>query len=471
MFEVCLNYFFITTLAILFQIFTCSFSLALATEATAEADLSLIAVTQNNSIPPEKLSFDLTDCVRMALRNNSEIRGAGYDIENSEWKLSQTQLHSIPIVEYQYEAAPVPNNAATAVSSFFSGDIVLLNRFKFEAGLPITTFGKVSTAQELARSGIQASKEKKIQKTGDVILKIKQLYNGILFARDLKDMLHEALKSLDEEISKREVSTTPADPVDLAKMKLARFEVLRRYGEVTRKEEVALEGLRIQMGVLRSTPFEIKEQHLRPVEFILKELSYYLEEAKRYRPESKLLDIAIKAKEDEYRLERKKFFPNLGIGGFFEIGRTTGNVANQESTDDFINPFNFTRAGLGIRLKGEFNWTQTNATIHQKEAEYYKMSVSKDYAEEGLDLDLRDTYLTVKQTKIDLQNAEKAYRLARQIVFLTKTNYDVGVGEKKDYGDSLQSYLVMKGRYFESVFNYNVAVATLVSKVGYEYTP
>lgn len=86
-------------------------------------------------------------------------------------------------------------------------------------------------------------------------------------------------------------------------------------------------------------------------------------------------------------------------------------------------------------------------------------------------MDLRDSYLSLKQNKKDLEDSDKAYRLARQLVFLTKTNYDVGVGDKKDYADALQAYLLMKGRYFESVFNYNVAVATLISKVGYQAEP
>jgi outer membrane protein TolC len=427
--------------------------------------------------PPEevpsgpRLQFDLTDCVRMALRNNAEIRAADYDIDNSKWKLKEAQPRGIPVVDYEYQAAPVPKDASDAVKSFFSGDVTMLNRVKIGLGFPIATFGKLQFAQALAKGGITASEEKKNQKSSDIVLKIKQLYNGILLARDVRAMLQEAMTHLDQEVIKRESSTTPTDPVDLAKLKLTRFEVLRRVGEVAKKEELALEGLRIQMGIDRSIPFEITGRHIQPVDFELKEISFYLEEAKRYRPESKLLDIAIKAKEDEYRLEKRKLLPNLGAGAFFEVGRTIQPIINQGQVDDFNNPFNFTRAGFGLQLKGQFNWRESSARIRQKQAEYYKMSVTKDAAEEGLDLDLRDSYLTVKQSKVDLDNSEKAYRLARQLVFLTKTNYDVGVGDKKDYGDSLQSYLLMKGRYFESVFNYNVAVATLISKIGYQYSP
>src|SRR3989338_5206872 len=57
------------------------------------------------------LRFDMGDLVRMAVRNNSEIRGADYDLEVSRWQLKEAQPRGIPVVEYQYETAPVPRDA------------------------------------------------------------------------------------------------------------------------------------------------------------------------------------------------------------------------------------------------------------------------------------------------------------------------------------------------------------------------
>jgi len=65
-----------------------------------------------------------------------------------------------------------------------------------------------------------------------------------------------------------------------------------------------------------------------------------------------------------------------------------------------------------------------------------------------------------------MENGYRAMKLARQFVFLTKTNIDIGVGDKKDYSDALQAYLVSRGRYLESVYNYNIAVAVLEQRSG-----
>jgi hypothetical protein len=83
-----------------------------------------------------------------------------------------------------------------------------------------------------------------------------------------------------------------------------------------------------------------------------------------------------------------------------------------------------------------------------------------------LELDLKKSYLELKQHQFLLSRAESDKRAARQIVFLTKSNLDLGLGEKKDYLDALQSFLVFQGRAFEAIFNYNSAVASLKVKLG-----
>ncbi len=462
---------------------SCFSTLSLAQESQSsdplDSDITLTTSSSTEDSPsaaqsffgptPQNLVLDLGDCVRMALRNNSEIKESALDMELSQWRLKEAQPRGIPVIDYEYETAPVPTDAGNAIDTFFKGDITMINRIKIGVGVPLFTFGKIKLAQSLARMGIAASKEKNTQKTNEIILKVKQLYNGILLATELREMLDDALKKITEEIDKREAAADAADPLELAKLKLTRFEVLKRLGETIRKGELAVAGLRMQIGMDRNFNYQIKDQRLQPVAFELKELDYYLKESKRYRPESRLLDIAVRAKEQEYRLEKRKVFPNLGFGMFYELGTTIDPVANVGATSDFNDPFNYTRAGFGFRVKGDLNFVAARAKIKQKQLEYYKVSTLKDYAEEGLNLDIQDVYSNAKQSKADLDNMEQAYRLARQVVFLSKTNNDIGVGDKSAYGDALQSYLLMKGRYLESVFNYNNAVATLMSKMGYQY--
>jgi outer membrane protein len=412
------------------------------------------------------LRLGLKDCIQMALLNNRQIKAKDYDIQAAEWKLSEAKAGGIPVLNYEFLSAPAPRNVNNAVESFFSGDVTYLQRGKIELAIPLLTFGKLQLAQSLAETGIDAEKEKKIDTQNDITLKVKKLYFGILLAQDVEELLQDAIKQMSDEIQRRESSSTPTDPVDLVRLKLFRYEVIRRLAETQKKGYLAREGLRIQLGLERPINFELLENHLQPVEFEEKEFSEYLATSQKFRPENRLLDLGVKAKEAAYELEKRKIAPDIGVGGYYSFGVTTNSIQGLQLTDDFNDPFNFQQVGFGLRVKGDLNIKGYIAKVHQAEADYFKTSLEKHTGDEGLELDLKEAYLNVIQSKQGLKDADSAKKLARQFVFLTKTNMDIGVGDKKDYSDALQAYLVSRGRYLEAVFDYNTAVATLEQKAG-----
>lgn len=421
--------------------------------------------------PPEvsmeagpKLS--LNDCVQMALLNNREVRAKDYDMEIAQSKLKEAQPRGLPVIDYEFLSFPAPRDADHAVSSFFDGNVTFAQRGKISLGIPLYTFGKIGIAQELARHGIASEKEKKIEKQNDVVLKVKQLYYGLLLAKDVRELFEDADRHLRNEVQRRENSSEATDPIELVRLKLFRYEALNRILDVDKKAALAREGLRIQLGMERGTQFSVQEDHLTPVEYEIKDFDYYLDKNRKNNPKNRMLDIGVKASEAQYRLERRKIAPDVGIGGFYEFGRTVKSISGITLTDDFNDPFNFNRVGFGLRIKGDINIKSYLAKTKAAQAEYYKNSLNKSIADEGLELDLKEAYLGVLQTREAMENGYRAMKLARQYVFLTKTNVDIGVGDKKDYSDSLQAYLVSRGRYLESVFNYNVAVATLELKSG-----
>ncbi len=430
-----------------------------------ESEHSQIGFIQD-APPGEGLRLGLKDCIQMTLLNNKELKAKNYEVEVAEWKLNEARPKGIPVFEYEFLSAPAPRNVDAAVESFFEGDITYFQKGHIGFGIPVMSFGKLKLAQELAKSGIAAEKEKKIDKQNDVLLQVHKLYYGLLLAKDVHVLLNDALKHMESEIRRRGESTEPSDPVELVRLKLFRYEILKRLGETERRTSLARDGLLIQMGLKRDTQYSLMEDHLQPVDFELREFDYYLELSRKYRPKGRLVDIGLKATETLYSLEKRKIAPDIGIGGFFEFGVTTNPIEGLVLTDDFNNPFNFTRIGVGLRIKGELNINQYRSKIKQAQAEYFKTAANKNAADEGLMLDLKETYLNVQQGKIDMENANRAMKLARQYVFITKTNADIGVGDKKDYSDALQAYLVARGRYLESVFDYNVAVATLEGKIG-----
>jgi outer membrane protein TolC len=406
----------------------------------------------------------LEDCVQRALVYNPELQVADYGIETAKEKKTEASRIGYPVFDYEYQLAPVPQDVGRAMESFFSGDISVLNKFKLGIGVPINTFGKVKTGKSLADTGIAAEREKKTQKKGDIVLKVKQLYFGILLAREVSRLLKSAHEGVDKQIVKREVEGG-TDPTELLKLKLFRAEIEKKMEEGDKKQILAREALRVQLGLDPSTRFDLATDKLRPLARRLGSFEEYKKEAWENRSDLKLLELGYEAKAKQVKLEKRLMTPNLGVGAFFEIGRAPG-VTGVTTTDDFSDPFNFTRAGIGLQLKGQFDWHTGFSKVRQAKSELYKIEVQKELAQDGVDLDVKEAFLDVRNTKLDVDRAEEAGKLSRQLLFLTQSNYDIGLAEPKDLIEALSGFLTTRGQYFESVFNYNVAVAKLDQKIG-----
>lgn len=408
--------------------------------------------------------FNLNQCIEKALLNNNQIQSARHEIDLSKAKLLEAHPKGIPVVKYEHKVAPVPRNIDDAADSFFGGDISVLNNFKMEVGSALTTFGKIKTAQELAAIGIDASWFQKDKTVNDVVFKIYQIYQGILLARELLDLASQAEDAINGKI--REMNEAKVvDQIGILKLKLILFEVERKMEEAKKKEALALSALKVQLGMEDDVDLDIRGGGLTQAGYRLLPMDYYLELARNHRPEYQLLNAGIFAKEKKAKLEELNYAPNLGVGGFVDVARAPG-ITGSEDENNFTNPFNYTKAGIGLQLKGEFDYVKTNSKVKQAQADLLKSVYDKRAAMRGLELDIQQTYLEIKAARNLIQKAEEEMKTARQIVFLTKSNLEIGLGEKKDYLDALQSYLVFQGRRFESIYNYNVAVYELKKKTG-----
>lgn len=408
---------------------------------------------------PNSLYLNFEQCVDLALKNNDEIHAAEQSYYKSQAQLKQASPHHIPIIEYKHRIGPIPSNLDDVFESISEGEVTVFNNTEIKLGAPLTTFGKIKTAQELAQIGIKASWFEKTKKEDEVIHKIYEIYQGILLARELLALGSDAKKTLNdriESLEKKEIK----DQIEILKLKVALFEVERRVEEALTKEKLAVAALKLQMGLELDVDFNIASKSLLPRNYQLKSLDSYVEQAQENRPEYQLLELGVQATGKKLKLEKLEYVPNLGYGGFFKIGRAPGLTGDDEN--DFV----FTKGGLGIELEGKFDFIKTSSKIKQAEADFLKVIYQKRAAIRGLELDIRKTYLDVLSSKRLMQKAAEEKKIANQLVFLTKSNIDIGIGTKKEYTESLQSYLIFQGREFESIYNYNVAISALLLKTG-----
>lgn len=413
------------------------------------------------------LRLSLEDCLLLADQNNAKLTAADYAVEGAGWRHNEAKARFQPVLELTNRMAPVPTDAANAAQSFFEGELTFFNQTKVGVGLPIHAFGKLTTAKALAEQGIAAAKQQREKTREELRYDVKRLYYGILFGNEVMELTGDAIEKIGNQL-KREETDPEHSPYEIAKLKVFKLEMEKRRAEAEVKRTLAHQALKLQMGLPPEQSFVLTDHYLEVDGPPLRSKEHYLQKAADERAEMELVDIGVKAKALEERLEKRRLLPNVGLGGFFEIGRTTENIRNLTVTDDFNDPFNYTRAGVGLEIKGNFDIHGARSRIRRLESEHHKALTEAALAKRAMALEIEEAYQEALRAKADLERAEERKKLARQMLFLSKSNIEVGVGDEEEYTDALQLVLLAKSEYFKAVFDYNSALARLGWKTGGE---
>lgn len=439
--------------------------------AEAAAEPGVIKPPATNDQPLAKVysggRLSLEDCLKLSQERSGQVRGAEFGVVAARGQLAEASANLWPVLEYQYRVAPVPTNVDDAFNTFFDGQVTAFNSIHLGLGLPIMTFGQLHTAKSMARGGVDAARFQETKTREDVAVKVKQLYYGILMADEMIKLLNDASGQLKGKISEAEGKEDGGvDPYNLLQLKSFDVELDKRLAEAEENRMLAFDGLKIQMNLDIDTQIELDADSLRPVARKLGAEQEYLDAAMSYMPDANLVDIGVQTKRKQYQLEKFKLLPRVGIGAFVDVGRSAGPIAGISTTDDFSDPFNFTRAGLGLQVQGTIDFHGAYGRIKKAKAEYFKASYEGMIAKRGLALDIKRAYLAAKRAKDDVSRMKKAQSISQQMVFMSKMNSDIGVGDQSRYADALKSLLLNKAQYLKSVFDYNIALAELERRVG-----
>lgn len=425
------------------------------------------------------LTLSLDDCIDHALARNMKLKAADEDLEAARGQLTEAKAAFWPVMEYKYRMAPVPTDVDDAWSKFWAGDVTFFNSIHVGIGVPVLTFGQLHMAKQLAKGGVQAARIRHRQAESDVVFQVKQLYYGIQLAQETIKLLNEAVQKLQSKIESNEEEfededdeledvNDRMDPYDVLKLRAFKAELERRLDEARQNMSLAYDALRFQLDLEPGIDVELDSHNLNPKQAALDNEEKFVDGGMQHQPEVNLLDIGVETKKRQYKLEKYKLLPRAGFGFFVDVGRSAGEIRGLQLTDDYNDPFNFTRAGLGLELKGTIDFHGAYGRIKKARAEYHKAVYERMIARRALTTDIRKAYLEAKRAKENVARTKKEWSLANQMMFLSKVNLDIGLGDNDKYAEALKYMLVSRGSYFKAVFDYNMALAELEKRVGRE---
>ena len=421
--------------------------------------------------PPTQPALNLDDCIRMALKAAPELGEAQSDIALATSKLDEAKSYRFPQLQVTTLVGPAPVARQDAIypqiktneMMFSTNSLTWFTSADATVIQPLYTFGKISENMTAATHGIEVDRSRKEQRTNEIVLKVHEYYNGLLLAREMKELVLEVedilIRAREKAQKLMDQGSETVDQMDLYKLDAFSGMATKYLEEAKKGEALALAALRARMNLPVDAPLEIGIDRLMVIDAEISPIEAYIEQARRKRPEMRQIDEGLKARTALIEAAKANYYPDIFLGGLF-------SWAYSDDRDRIRNPyisdqFNHMNGGVALGARWKLDFGITGAKVAAERAQYNRLLSTKEYADANIPLQVEKYYLDMVEGKKSAMATRTAYLNAKKWAVTAVANFDFGMGPAKDIFEALQAYSSMRSDFFRSVYNYRIAEANL----------
>ncbi len=415
--------------------------------------------------------LSLEQCMELAEQNYPKVREARARLSLKENRLWEAQ--TAPFSEFKVTAGAgiAPTVRGTTVYSpnsdiALTSNMALAYQVGVEGMVPLWTFGKITNLWDAAEADIEVGRHDIKKEKNLVRMNVRKAYYGLQLARDSLLLVREASKRIDKYLGdlERRVAEGEGDDIELLKLKMQRAELDARESEAAKAEAIASSSLRFLIGA--DGPVDIPDVPLEPMKHRLGPVARYLEAARLYRPEINMARAGVLARRAQVRLERAKYYPDLGL-------MLQAKLVRAEEVTDQRNPFaadsgNFTSYGFALGLRWKLDFLPQSARVAQAEAQLEEMRATERFALGGVGVEVEKAFATAEDAWRRLDAWTRATQYAKQWLIKVQQGIDIGTFDDEDIVEPSKEYALRKFSQMSAAYDYNVAVAELSNATGWD---
>lgn len=438
-----------------------------------------VAVSQQS----QTITLSLARCEELALAHSTLVGNANADLDLSRARQAQASharflpkanLTQIVGPAPRVRAAFTPTGVLTSPDTSTSlSDLRPFTEITLDLIQPIWTFGKLRGLNDAAAFGVEAGEANVDAKKDEVRLQIRKLYWGLVLGYELLSVVENAQTQATEAENtlqqKLDAGSDEVSQTDLFKFQLFRYEIDKRHREALDRIELGESALRAAIGLDETVDFDLETQFLEPIEVTIDSLRFYFDLAARYRPEAAQLQAGISARQSLVRASTSDYFPQLFLGGQIKYNRAKDR---SDPRNPFVyNPTNFFRPGLFLGLQWNLNFVQTRDKVRLARFERSRLAQNQTALTEGIKLDVRRSYLNIKQAEVNMRESRRALRASQNWLRSEAQTFDLGIGEIKEFIDAFRANATMDAEHLQNIFEFNTSLAELSKSVGRDLYP
>jgi outer membrane protein len=421
---------------------------------------------------PPAVRLTLEASVRAALGRSPETRQAVAELEGIRGKQLQALGIGRPQLELQTVIGPSPRARGNQVSSpddQYSPDITgAFVRGTVSIIQPIFTWGLIENARLAASHGIRAAQAGIDVKNTEVALRVKQAYWGLVAAKSIRVFLLEVRDQVDDAIARTErlVEGGYATDIDVYRFRSKRGELDRYLNLADKTIDLAAQALGTWTGQPAGVPVEPADEALPTDMKPIPAVELYVQNALGGRPEFSQLREGIQARRRLVEVERKQGYPLFFVGILGDLAYAT----NRDRLENpyVIDPLYHTAVGPVVGFKYNLDFGIRAGKVKEAEAEVQKLEALRDYALDGIPLQVREAYDTVVEAERNAKVLAESHDNAKRWLVAASSNADLGVGDPDDLADAFVQFARTRAEYLQAVYAYVFGLEQLAHAAGHD---
>jgi outer membrane protein len=406
--------------------------------------------------------LSLKEAVEIALERSPALHAAREGVRGADYLRKGALADFFPTLRTEYDFAYLDTQPFFTTATGLRVTIGTRSNYTWTSGVdqPLFRGGALYWSYRLAKLGVDLSRVFLELAKQDLILQVKEAYFNILKARKIREVALQSVEQLEAGVK---VSKAFYDVGIIPKNSLLQTQVeLAQAKQDLTGAEVALDVAKATFNTLlrRDVRTEVEVEDIleyRPMELSFEEC---LGRAHKNRPELREAELNVKRAQKDVQLARSEYFPNVGLAFNYERFGDDPSVSGSDFQD---------KESWNINAYARWTfwqWGKKRQLVREKKTKLVQAEDAQVQVEDGVSLEVKDTFLRLKEARDKIGVAEVAVEQAEENFRINAERFKEQVATTTEVLDAQTLLTQARSNYFNALSDYNIALARLDRAMG-----
>jgi outer membrane protein TolC len=201
---------------------------------------------------------------------------------------------------------------------------------------------------------------------------------------------------------------------------------------------------------------DIQDYTVEPIDF-----DRFYDQALQKRPEIKSVDINDQQIDQQIRLARSKYYPEVSLTYNYTKSGDTPSVSGSSALLDTSGWQAMANLSWNI-----WNWGSDHYSVRQKELNKDQLANTRRSIEDGIKLEIKNAVLNLEETEKRIPAAKKAVEQGEENLRVSNERYKAQVTTSTEVLDAQTLLTQARSNYYSALYDHHLAKAALLRALG-----